>query len=266
MDITIWANSEDLTMEIAFDGFALTADQASDQAGSLPPPTEDAPRVLYARLSGDTNDPINTLSVSCVPIIGETLGKTIDAPTLIALECDPTPGACQFLLRTHGIRSDQWQEQLTRAISGLAASAGTLAPTKPFDHEDSHGRFTQADLVPRGGEAHETTRQVLLGHFGQARARMRLASQGQNALFTLGERESVASGNTHPILDSLGQNIEQGAWFVLLHEELAGSASAPPLFANEHLRGLWTPAGANATSLLVQRGSEGLRYLARFTY
>ncbi|HIG86854.1 MAG TPA: hypothetical protein EYQ25_07420 [Planctomycetes bacterium] len=266
MDITIWANAEDLTMEIAFDGFALTPDQTSAQAGSLVLPTEDAPRVLYARLSGDTNDPINALSVSCVPIIGETLGKTIDAPTLIALECDPTPGACQFLLRTHGIGSDQWQDQLTRAISGLAASTGTLAPTKPFDYEDINGRFTQADLVPRGGEAREATRQVLLGHFGQARARMRLASQGQDALFTLGERETLASGNTHPALDYLGQNIEQGACFVLLHEELAGSAAAPPLFANEHLRGLWTPAGAKATSLLVQRGSGGLRYLARFTH
>ncbi len=266
MDITIWANSDDLTMEIAFDGFTYTSDQANDQPGSLVPPAEGAQRVLYARLSGDTNDPIHALSVSCVPIIGETLGATIDAPTLIALECDPTPGACQFLLRTHGIGPNQWQEQLTRAISGLATSAGTLAPTKPFDHEDIHGRFTQADLVPRGGEASESTRQVLLGHFGQARARMRLASQGQDALFTLGERESLASGNTHPVLDSLGQNIEQGACFVLMHEELAGSESAPPLFAREHLRGLWTPAGANATSLLVQRGSRGLRYLARFTH
>lgn len=266
MDITLWANAEDLTMEIAFDGFAYTPDQASDQPGSLVPPAEDAPRVLYARLSGDTNDPINAFTVSCVPIIGETLGKTIHAPTLIALECDPTPGACQFLLRTHGIGSDQWQDQLTRAISGLATSAGTLAPTKPFDYEDIHGRFTQADLVPRGGEARETTRQVLLGHFGQVRARMRLASKGQDALFTLGERETLAPGNTHPVLDSLGQNIEKGACYVLMHEELEGSESAPPLFANEHLRGLWTPAGAKAISLLVQRGSGGLRYLARFTH
>jgi hypothetical protein len=95
---------------------------------------------------------------------------------------------------------------------------------------------------------------------------MRLASKGQDALFTLGERETLAPGNTHPVLDSLGQNIEKGACYVLMHEELEGSESAPPLFANEHLRGLWTPAGAKAISLLVQRGSGGLRYLARFTH
>lgn len=262
MDLAFWAAPLGLDLEVTFDGLAW---EGINPMGSLKNMTPaPAPRVFYAQLPGEKDDPLGAFVLSCVPIVGASLGEILDGPTAITLECDPTPGACNLLLRTKGIEATPWRSQLTAAISGLAASAGTLAPTTPFEYGDAQGQFTQADLVPRGGDHEKTTRQVLVGHFGLGRARMRLASQGQNSLFTLGEQESIDSQEEHPVMGSFTQDLEQESWFVLVHEDLNHASDAPPLFRTQHLGGFWAPEGAKATSLLVQRGAWGLRYHARF--
>ena len=101
------------------------------------------------------------------------------------------PGETDFALIGRGIASGPIEDMVKQGLSNMTDGRAEVIPQEPVEAEQNGKRFLQTDMLPLGSDNPEFAADMLGMLFGEPRARMRMLSQGDEWMLSVGEGKSL---------------------------------------------------------------------------
>jgi hypothetical protein len=101
------------------------------------------------------------------------------------------PGETDFALIGRGMTAQPIEDMVKQGLSNMGDGRAEVIPSTPFEAKQDGKRFLQTDLLPLGSDNPEFASDILASLFGEPRMRMRMLSQGDQWMLSVGEGMSL---------------------------------------------------------------------------